>query len=57
MKRDYKQDHLVGPEIQNLVENHNEKNSNYYGLYQNILYTKGTHIRSILKRDMFMERR
>ena len=56
MERNYKQDHLVGPEIQNLVENHNEKNNNYYGLYQNILYTKGTHIRSILKRDMFMER-
>lgn len=53
MKRDYKQDYLVGPEIQNLVENYSEQYERYYGLYQNILYTKGTHIRSILKRDMF----
>ena len=53
MERDYKHDHLVDTEIQILVENYNEKNNNFYDLYQNLLYTKGTHIRSILKRDMF----
>lgn len=53
MERDYKHDHLVDTEIQILVENYNEKNNNFYDLYQNLLYTKGTHIRSISKRDMF----
>lgn len=55
MERDYKQDHLVGPEIERLVENYNEGYSNYYDIYQNLLYTRGTHIRSILKGDMFRD--
>ena len=55
MERDYRQDHLVGPEIETLVENYNEGYGNYYGIYQNLLYTRGTHIRSILKRDMFRD--
>lgn len=55
MGRNYRQDHLVGPEIETLVENYNEGYDNYYGICQNLLYTRGTHIRSILKRDMFRD--
>lgn len=55
MERNYKKDHLFGPEIENLIENYSEGYSNYSCTFLNFLYTKGTHIRSILKRDLFRE--
>lgn len=53
MERNYRQDYLSGVDTRILNSNFQELAN--LGFYSNLLYTNGTHIKSILRRDMFRE--